>query len=100
MQGKASMVLLNDEINAARDVTKTTLMLQTRSIGDLGPIVSPTRQDRVLIGRLSYKHTYKSRIRYQQAEYAPKVDIVLLPRGRRAPIDSSSRREAKASFST
>jgi L-asparaginase len=74
---KGVMVLLNDEINAARDVTKNnTYRVDTFVARDLGPI-GFTDSDRIAFYRNSLKrHTYKSEFDVKGMTTLPKVDIV------------------------
>jgi len=76
-KGKGVMVLLNDEINAARDVTKNnTYRVDTFVSRDLGPI-GYADSDRVAFYRNSLKrHTYKSEFDISKLDSLPKVDIV------------------------
>jgi len=76
-KGKGVMVLLNDEINAARDVTKTnTERVNTFESRDVGPI-GYADSDRIVFYReLSYKHTYKSEFDVAKLTTLPKVEIV------------------------
>jgi L-asparaginase len=76
-KGKGVMVLLNDEINAARDVTKNnTYRVDTFVSRDMGPIgFSDT--DRIAFYRTSLKrHTFKSEFDISKLTTLPKVDIV------------------------
>jgi len=89
-KGKGVMVLLNDEINAARDVTKTnTERVNTFEARDLGPI-GFADSDRVVFYRsLLYKHTYQSEFDISKLDELPKVDIVYgYQEGGRAAIDA------------
>lgn len=75
-KGKGVMVLLNDEINAARDVTKNnTYRVDTFVSRDMGPIgFSDT--DRIAFYRTSLKrHTFKSEFDISKLTTLPKVDI-------------------------
>src|SRR5258708_26722912 len=76
-KGKGVMILLNDEINAARDVTKTnTYRVNTFESRDLGPI-GFADSDRIVFYRNNlYKHTYKSEFDVSNLTSLPKVDIV------------------------
>lgn len=89
-KGKGVMVLLNDEINAARDVTKNnTYRVDTFVARDLGPIgFSDT--DRVVFYRNSLKrHTHLSEFDVSGLTAMPKVDIVYgYQEADRAPIDA------------
>jgi len=89
-KGKGVMVLLNDEINAARDVTKTnTYRVNTFESRDLGPIGFADTDKIAFYRTLSYKHTYKSEFDISKLNTLPKVDIVYgYQEADRAPIDS------------
>jgi L-asparaginase len=81
-RGKGVLVVLNDEINAARDVTKTdALRLQTfqsRSYGLLGVVDS----DRVVFYRSVLKrHTAASEFDVAAIKELPRVDIVMVYQG-------------------
>jgi L-asparaginase len=77
-RGQGVLVVLNDEINAARDVSKTdALRLQTfqsRPYGVLGVVDS----DRVVFFRRVIKrHTAKSEFDVRRIEALPRVDVFL-----------------------
>ncbi|HEV3214379.1 MAG TPA: asparaginase [Vicinamibacterales bacterium] len=81
-RGKGVLVVLNDEINSAREVTKTdALRLQTfqsRSYGILG-VVDP---DRVVYYREVLKrHTSKSEFDIASVSALPRVDIMMFYQG-------------------
>jgi L-asparaginase len=81
-RGKGVLVVLNDEINSAREVTKTdALRLQTfqsRSYGILG-VVDP---DRVVYYREPLKrHTAKSEFDISGVSVLPRVDIMMFYQG-------------------
>jgi len=81
-RGKGTLVVLNDEINAARDVTKTdALRLQTfqsRPTGVLGVVDS----DRVVFSRASLKrHTAQSEFDVAAITDLPRVDIAMVYQG-------------------
>jgi len=81
-RGKGVLVVLNDEINSAREVTKTdALRLQTfqsRSYGILG-VVDP---DRVVYYREALKrHTSKSEFEINGVNVLPRVDIMMFYQG-------------------
>lgn len=85
-KGKGTLVVLNDEINAARDVTKTdALRLQTfqsRPYGVLGVVDS----DRVVFYRSVLKrHTAESEFDVTKIKSLPRVDVILVYQG--APGD-------------
>jgi len=74
---KGVMVVLNDEINAARDVTKTnTQRVNTFESRDLGPIGFADADRIVFYRKLLYRHTHKSEFDVEQLDDLPKVDIV------------------------
>jgi len=75
-KGKGVMVLLNEEIHAARDVTKgNTERVNTFVSRDLGPI-GFSDSDRIVFYRnLLYKHTYKSEFDVSNLTTLPKVEI-------------------------
>jgi len=81
-KGKGVLVVLNDEINAAREVTKTdALRLQTfqsRTTGVLGVVDS----DRVVFYRASLKrHTAQSEFDVSAITDLPRVDVVMVYQG-------------------
>jgi L-asparaginase len=81
-KGKGVLVVLNDEINSAREVTKTdALRLQTfqsRSYGILG-VVDP---DRVVYYREALKrHTSKAEFDVNTLTSLPRVDIMMFYQG-------------------
>src|SRR3954466_13848201 len=81
-KGRGVMVVLNDEINAARDVTKTdALRLQTfqsRGYGLLGVVDS----DRVVFHRTVVKrHTAASEFDVSTLTDLPRVDVALVYQG-------------------
>jgi L-asparaginase len=87
---KGVMVLLNDEINAARDVTKTnTERPNTFESRDLGPIGFADADRIVFYRRLLYRHTHKSEFDVSQLTELPKVDIVYgYQEGERTAVDA------------
>ena len=81
-RGKGVLVVLNDEINAARDVTKTdALRLQTfqsRGYGMLGVVDS----DRVIFYRdMVKRHTAKSEFDISGVATLPRVDVIMVYQG-------------------
>jgi L-asparaginase len=81
-RGKGVLVVLNDEINSAREVTKTdALRLQTfqsRSYGILG-VVDP---DRIVYYREALKrHTSKTEFDVASLTSLPRVDIMMFYQG-------------------
>jgi L-asparaginase len=96
-RGKGVLVVMNDEINSARDVVKTDAQrldtFQSRLYGLLG-VVDP---DRVLFYREPVKrHTVRSEFDAQSITELPRVDILLFYQGAtpdliRAAIDLGAR---------
>jgi L-asparaginase len=85
-RGRGVMVVLNDEINAAREATKTDALrlntFQTRGYGILGVVDS----DRVVFYRkVEKKHTADSEFDANAIASLPRVDVVLTYQG--APGD-------------
>ena len=81
-RGKGTLVVLNDEINAARDVTKTdALRLQTfqsRGVGILGVV----DQDRVVYYRdLVKRHGAASEFDVSGVTELPRVDVIMVYQG-------------------
>jgi L-asparaginase len=80
--GKGVLVVLNDEINSAREVTKTDALrlhtFQTRGYGVLG-VVDP---DRVVYYRTTTKrHTKASEFDVAGVTELPRVDVVMVYQG-------------------
>lgn len=78
-RGRGVLVVLNDEINAAREVTKTDALrlhtFQTRGYGILGVVDS----DRVVYYRdVVKRHTKDTEFDVSAIEQLPRVDIVLV----------------------
>jgi L-asparaginase len=81
-RGKGVLVVLNDEINAAREVTKTDALrlntFQTRGYGLLGVVDA----DRVAFYRTTLKrHTSKSEFDIASVAKLPRVDVLLVYQG-------------------
>ncbi len=81
-RGKGVLVVLNDEINAARDVTKTDALrlgtFQSREYGLLGVVDS----DRVVFYRnLVKRHTAASEFDVSGIDELPRVDVVMVYQG-------------------
>ena len=81
-RGKGVLVVLNDEINAAREVTKTDALrlntFQSRSYGILGVVDA----DRVAFYRATLKrHTAKSEFDIASVTKLPRVDVILVYQG-------------------
>lgn len=75
--GKGTLVVMNDEINCARDVTKTnTYRVETFRSGELG-FLGYVDPDRVVFYRASTKrHTTQSEFDVGQMDACPRVEIV------------------------
>jgi L-asparaginase len=85
-RGRGVMVVLNDEINAAREVTKTDALrlhtFQTRGYGVLGVVDS----DRVVFyRRVEKRHTAQSEFDVSTMTALPRVDVIMTYQG--APGD-------------
>jgi L-asparaginase len=83
---KGVLVVLNDEINSARDVTKTDARrlqtFQSRTHGFLGVIDS----DRVVFFRqLLQRHTWRTEFDVSEIKQLPRVDVIMVYQG--APGD-------------
>src|SRR3954464_9810072 len=81
-RGKGVLVVLNDEINAAREVTKTDALrmntFQTRGYGVLGVVDA----DRVVFYRNPVKrHTASSEFDIGPIAHLPRVDVLLVYQG-------------------
>lgn len=81
-QGKGVLVVLNDEINAARDVTKTDALrlhtFQSRSYGILGVVDS----DRVVYARdVVKRHTFATEFDVTGISRLPRVDVIMVYQG-------------------
>jgi L-asparaginase len=81
-RGKGVLVVLNDEINAAREVTKTDALrmntFQTRGYGVLGVVDA----DRVVFYRnLVKRHTAKSEFDIGPVTTLPRVDVLVVYQG-------------------
>jgi L-asparaginase len=81
-RGKGVLVVLNDEINAAREVTKTDALrlntFQTRGYGILGVVDA----DRVAFYRTTVKrHTARSEFDIAPVTRLPRVDVLLVYQG-------------------
>ena len=81
-RGKGVLVVLNDEINSAREVTKTDALrlntFQSRGYGILGVVDS----DRVIFYRNVVKrHTAASEFDVSKIQELPRVDIVMVYQG-------------------
>lgn len=96
-RGKGALVVLNDEINSARDVTKTDALrlhtFQSRTTGVLGVV----DRDRVVFYReITQRHTAKSEFDISAMTALPRVDVLLVYQGApgdliKAAVDSGAR---------
>ncbi|MDQ3071070.1 MAG: asparaginase [Acidobacteriota bacterium] len=96
-RGRGAMVVLNDEINAAREVTKTDALrlqtFQTRGYGVLGVVDS----DRVVFyRRVERRHTAASEFDVFTMTELPRVDVFMTYQGApgdiiKAAVDSGAR---------
>jgi L-asparaginase len=96
-RGRGVLVVLNDEINSAREVTKTDALrlqtFQTRVFGALGTVDG----DRVAYSRtVTHRHTARSEFDASSIEALPRVDIVMTYQGApgdliRAAVDNGAR---------
>jgi L-asparaginase len=81
-RGKGVLVVLNDEINAARDVTKTDALrlhtFQTRGYGLLG-VVDP--DDVVFYRDVVKRHTAHSEFDVSSVTSLPRVDVIMVYQG-------------------
>ena len=94
---KGALVVLNDEINSARDVTKTdALRLQTfqsREYGKLGVV----DRDRVFFSRsIAQRHTARSEFDVTALKELPRVDVIMTYQGApgdliKAAVDAGAR---------
>ena len=76
-QGLGTLVLMNDEIYSARDVTKTnTARLHTFRSPDLGPLGFVDGGDVSYYHSPRRRHTYASEFRLAAIEALPRVDII------------------------
>ena len=81
-RGKGVLVVLNDEINAAREVTKTDALrlntFQSRAVGIVGVVDA----DRVVFYRSGVKrHTTNSEFDISTVSKLPRVDVILVYQG-------------------
>lgn len=86
-RGKGVMVVLNDEINSARDVTKTdALRLQTFRSPTHG-VLGIVDRDRVVFYReILQRHTAKSEFDVTKLTALPRVDVVMVYQGATADV--------------
>lgn len=94
---KGVLVVLNDEINSARDVTKTdALRLQTFQSRPLG-VLGIVDRDRVVFARqIVQRHTARSEFDVSTVQSLPRVDVLMVYQGAsgdliRAAVDAGAR---------
>ena len=94
---KGTLVVLNDEINSARDVTKTdALRLQTFRSPEYGKLGVVDR-DRVFFGRsITHRHTAHAEFDVSSVTQLPRVDVILTYQGApgdliKAAVDSGAK---------
>ena len=90
-RGKGVVVVLNDEINAAREVTKTnTYRVQTFRSRDIG-LLGYADPDRVVYYRAPLRrHTITSEFKVHAIERMPLVDVLYVHAGCRAGLAESA----------
>lgn len=75
-RGMGVMIMLNDEINAARDTTKgNTYRMDTFVARDLGPLGYADSDQIVFYRKPTYRHTSKSEFDVSTLTSLPRVDI-------------------------
>ncbi|SEP75706.1 L-asparaginase [Solimonas aquatica] len=75
-RGMGVLIMLNDEINAARDTTKTnTYRVETFVARDLGPLGFADSDRIAYYRRPLYRHTYRSEFNVDQLSTLPRVDV-------------------------
>lgn len=75
-RGMGVLIMLNDEINAARDTTKTnTYRMETFVARDLGPLGYADSDRIVFYRRPLYRHTAKSEFDVSALNVLPRVDV-------------------------
>jgi L-asparaginase len=75
-KGLGVMIMLNDEINAARDTTKTnTYHMETFVARDMGPLGYADSDQLVFYRRPIYRHTFKSEFDISKLDDLPRVDV-------------------------
>jgi L-asparaginase len=75
-KGKGVLIMLNDEINAARDTTKTnTYRVETFVARDLGPLGYADSDRVVFYRRPVYRHTHESEFDVSALDALPRVDV-------------------------
>jgi L-asparaginase len=86
-RGKGVLAVTNQEINAARDVTKTnTYRLQTFRSRDLGLLGYADAEEIVFYRAPTRRHTLDAEFRLDGVERMPRVDILYVHVGSRAGL--------------
>jgi L-asparaginase len=94
---KGALVVLNDEISSARDVTKTdALRLQTFRSGDYGQLGVADNDRVVFFRQITQRHTARSEFDVSTVEELPRVDVIMTYQGApgdliKAAVDSGAR---------
>ncbi len=94
---KGALVVLNDEINSARDVTKTdALRLQTFDSGDFGQIGVADNDRIVFFRQITQRHTSRSEFDVSNIKELPRVDVIMTYQGApgdliKAAVDSGAK---------
>ena len=93
-RGKGVLVVTNDEINCARDVTKTsTYKVQTFRSRDMG-LIGYADPDRILFYRTpTRRHTTNSEFSVEGVAALPRVDILYVYTGTRPGIEEAAVRQ-------
>ena len=75
-KGLGVLIMLNDEINAARDTTKTnTYRMDTFVARDMGPLGYADSDQIVFYRRPIYRHTLRSEFDISKLDDLPRVDV-------------------------
>jgi L-asparaginase len=96
-RGKGALVVLNDEINSAREVTKTdALRLQTFRSRDYGQLGVVDRDRVVFFRNLVHRHTTTSEFDVSRIDELPRVDVLMTYQGAsgdliKAAVDAGAR---------
>lgn len=78
-QGYGVMIVLNDEINAARDTTKgNTYRVETFVARDFGPLGYTDTDQIVFYRKPTYRHTSASEFDVSSLESLPRVDVTYI----------------------
>ena len=81
-RGKGTLVVLNDEINSAREATKTdSLRLHTFATRSYGVLGSVDRDGVVYYRNILRRHTYRSEFDLTGVSKLPRVDVIMVYQG-------------------